>query len=459
MNTNGKLNGKVKQFEVEQLDELRPHNQEAEESTIGSVLVDNEAGVSVPFLQPSDFYIERNGLIWAAIVDLRRRRLPSDIITLSDELERRGNLVEIGGPAYLTSLINATPTSMHIVYYAQIVKRTALLRQVIDAASAAVKLAYSDAAPVEEVTGTLKADLVEIEKHIATDDGNTMDINRAASFYLDVLDQRANSKDREKLQFPWADLNNLMPYLDAGTLVGVVAEPGAGKTVFIENCAEFWAKRGWKVVFYHLELSSQMMLDRRTQRMTGIQIRDLQSGRISGEQWDIAMAATRKTQEWPGQLYYVHCPGWSSAQIVAHAQKLHDASGVDVVLIDYFNKMAMVNRGSLNAALSREQDIEEIKIALERNGWVGVMAAQFDKSARQNSGFRTLADVKETSALEDKANVGVVIRRDRDNNGTRPNEGFISIVKCNAGQEGSAPVVFDGKRLLFVPGERTQLNG
>jgi replicative DNA helicase len=122
---------------------LLPQNIEAEEAVLGSLLIDPDAIIRVAtFLRPEDFYVQRNGWIYAAIRDLHERREPADLVTLTDELERREQLTEIGGPPFLTSLINATPTSIHVEYYARIVERTAILRRLIDAAGQIAKLAY-----------------------------------------------------------------------------------------------------------------------------------------------------------------------------------------------------------------------------------------------------------------------------------------------------------------------------
>ena len=116
-------------------DKLQPHNIEAEEAVLGSLLIDPDAILQIAtFLQPADFYLERHSWIYEAICILHERRQPPDLVTLSDELERRKQLDEIGGPAYLTSLINATPTSIHAEYYGHIVERTAVLRRLIEAA-------------------------------------------------------------------------------------------------------------------------------------------------------------------------------------------------------------------------------------------------------------------------------------------------------------------------------------
>jgi replicative DNA helicase len=155
------------------------------------------------------------------------------------------------------------------------------------------------------------------------------------------------------------------------------------------------------------------------QRETGISVKDQTNGEISERGWAQVLKAASDITEWPGQLFYEHCPGWNSGKITARIAQLNELHGLDVVIIDYFNKIAPTDRNGLNSALSREQDIEEIKITLELFGIVGIMAAQFDKSARKVGGHKSLADAKETSALEDKSNIGIVIRRDKDEDGNR----------------------------------------
>jgi replicative DNA helicase len=124
-------------------DTLQPHNVDAEESLLGSLLIDPDAIMSgATFIDEKDFFVERNGWIFAAIRDLHEKGVPSDLTILSDELERRGQLMEIGGPAHLTSLINATPTSIHAEFYGRIIERTALLRRLIDGAGKIARLAY-----------------------------------------------------------------------------------------------------------------------------------------------------------------------------------------------------------------------------------------------------------------------------------------------------------------------------
>ena len=127
------------------LDRLPPNNSEAEQSVLGSLLIDREAIVRVrPSLQPEDFYRGAHREIYAAIVDLYDKREPADLTTLPDELQRRGRLDDVGGIAYLTTLLSIVPTAAHVEYYAEIVKREATRRRLIDAGSTIVTIGYND---------------------------------------------------------------------------------------------------------------------------------------------------------------------------------------------------------------------------------------------------------------------------------------------------------------------------
>ena len=129
---------------------LPPHNTDAEESVLGAVLIDRDAiGKVAPFLKPDDFYRERNGSIYAAMLDLYDRREPIDYMTLSDELSRRGQLEAVGGILYLGRLLEVVPTSLHVEEYGHIVERTALMRRLISAGGKIAALGYADAFDVD----------------------------------------------------------------------------------------------------------------------------------------------------------------------------------------------------------------------------------------------------------------------------------------------------------------------
>ena len=146
-------------------DRLLPQNIEAEQSVLGSLLIDPDAIIKVgSFLKPDDFYREAHATIYRAILDLHERRLPADFVTVVDELERREKLELVGGPAYLTSLINMVPTSVHVEHYGHIVERTAVMRRLIAAAGQIAALAYEERDEVDEVIDQAERILFEVSQ-------------------------------------------------------------------------------------------------------------------------------------------------------------------------------------------------------------------------------------------------------------------------------------------------------
>lgn len=435
------------------------YNKEAEEQIIGNLLVWPEfIGDVSTYLSPGDFYNERLAGVYKTILSLQAEDIAINSLTLFDEFIKQGK-PELSHYCTELQALDCQMTSGTLKQYAGIVKDKAMRRATMGVMAQTTKSIFDESNPVSDVLLRHEVDMVNLRKRNVSGNGNTVNNERLAGVILETLEDAYKNKDKPKIDFPWRDLANLTGPLNSGTLVGVIAEPGVGKTVFLENCSEAWLKQGWNVALYHHELDTQMMGKRYIQRETGISVKDQANGNIKDDDWGKVFEAAERMTKWGGKLFYEHCPGWTASQIAAHATYLKELHGIDIVIIDYFNKISHTDRPGLNAALSREQDIEELKIMLEVNGLVGVMAAQFDKAARKNSGYKSLADAKETSALEDKSNVGIVINRGKDETGKWENEATFAVVKCNAGQQGVVDVYFKGDRYIFYPAAKTNLNG
>lgn len=434
----------------------RPANVAAEAAVLGSILIDGQMVFRVKAIcEPDDFTDPRHRLIYNAMLDLAADGMAIDNLTVSDRLAARDQLKAAGGDGFITGLALAPVTFVHGEHYAQIVHKTAARRELIDTAAGIVKDAFAGD-EVDTLLADSRARIAGIERDLRDDDEG-MALKPSVTAYLDLLEQRHAERDKPKIAFPWEELARLMPFLDSGTLVALVAEPGAGKTAFMECCAEKWAREGRRVLFFHFELSTQMMLDRRMQRHTGIPIRNLQiGGRLGDGDTTAVVQASDQIYAWPGDITYMHCPGWTMAQVTAAVRKAYELRGVDVVIVDYLNKVRMVDRNGMNSAQLRGQDIEDFKVCLEETGIVGLIAAQFDKTAKRLR-VRSLADARDTGELEDKANVGIVIDRPRDDQGQRGEAARVSIVKCNAGQEGTIDMIFRGERIMFYPVQRVAL--
>ncbi|MEW5960656.1 MAG: DnaB-like helicase N-terminal domain-containing protein, partial [Chloroflexota bacterium] len=212
-------------------DKLQPHNVEAEEAVLGSLLIDPDAILRVAtFLQPDDFFVERHGWVYAAVRDLHERREPADLVTLTDELERRSQLAEVGGSAYLTGLINATPTSIHVEYYARIVERTAVLRRLIGAAGEIARLAYQDTEDAAEVVDRAEEIIFAVASRQV--DRDLRPIRQVLDKFYDRIEYLYQHKG-EIIGIPTglSDLDKLLGGLQRSDMVVMAGRPGMGKCV------------------------------------------------------------------------------------------------------------------------------------------------------------------------------------------------------------------------------------
>ncbi|MCX7670131.1 MAG: replicative DNA helicase, partial [Anaerolineae bacterium] len=216
-------------------DKTIPANPEAEEAVLGSLLIDPDAIIKVAsFLEPDDFYREKNGWIYRAILDLHERREPADFVTLVDELERRNQLQQVGGAAYITSLINSVPTAVHVEHYAHIVERTATLRRLIAAAGQIAALAYEEAEDVDEVVDRAEQLIFNVsERRIRRDLTPVRQIMHTVVDRLDYLHRHKG--DLLGVPSGFSKLDKLLGGFQKSDLIILAARPGVGKTSLALN--------------------------------------------------------------------------------------------------------------------------------------------------------------------------------------------------------------------------------
>src|SRR5262245_26492023 len=319
-------------------DKLQPHNIEAEEAVLGSLLIDPDAILQIStFLQPADFYLERHSWIYDAICVLHERRQPPDLVTLSDELERRKQLDEIGGPAYLTSLINATPTSIHAEYYGHIVERTAVLRRLIEAAGKIAQLAYQDTEDVDEVVDRAEEIICGVSERRV--DRDLRPIRQVLDRYYDRIEYLYQHQG-EIIGIPTglADLDKLLGGLQRSDVVVMAGRPGMGKTSLALSMA-LQAARQWKkrVAIFSLEMSDEQLVQRLVSAETGIDSQRLRLGNIRADEWPTFYQAIRLLSE--TSIFIDDTAAISALDLRSKARRLHAEHGLDLVIVDYLQLM------------------------------------------------------------------------------------------------------------------------
>ena len=429
---------------------LPPQNVEAEQSVLGSLLIDRDAVIKIaPFLRPEDFYREVHGQIYGAVLDLHERREPADLVTLSDELERRGKLEAVGGAAYLTSLINSVPTSIHVEHYAHIVERTAVLRRLIEAAGKIAALAYEEAEEVDVVIDRAEQILFEISQKRTT--RGLTPIKRILTDYYDRIEYLHQHKD-EMVGLPtgFIDLDRLLGGLQRSDLIIVAGRPGMGKSSLGMTMAHHAAmKHNAVVAFFSLEMSGEQVVQRLIAGETGISSQRLRIGDIRDIEWDKFVKAGGALAE--AAIFVDDSSSPSPMEIRTKCRRLAAEYGLDLVIVDYLQLMWSGTRSE-----NRVQEISYISRALKglaRELNVPVVAmSQLSRAVEARQDKRPiLSDLRDSGSIEQDADVVLFIYRpDLDEDTEKKNVAEILVSKHRNGPTGQISLRFMAEETRFV---------
>lgn len=379
------------------IERLPPHNLEAEQSVLGSLLIDRDAIIRVAsFLRPEDFYLGSNGLIYQAILDLYNRREPTDIVTLSDELQRRNQYDLAGGLSYLSSLLNAVPTAVHIEYYARIVERTATLRRLIDAGTKIVDIGFQEGIETEDALDSAERAVFDVSQRRQTKDFVSM--GEVLDRFFDRIDYlQQNRGEVVGVATGFSDLDQITGGLQRSDLIIVAARPSMGKTSLALGMA-YGAAVGHKktVGIFSLEMSAEQLVQRVLSMETGVDTHRLRLGQIDDNEWDRISRAFGRLSEAP--IFVDDSAAGSIMDIRSKARRLQAEQGLDMIIIDYLQLMS--GRRSEN----RVQEISEISRGLKglaRELNVPVVAlSQLSRAVESRADHRPmLSDLRESGCL------------------------------------------------------------
>jgi replicative DNA helicase len=428
-----------------------PANPEAEEAVLGSILIDPDAIIKVaPTLRAEDFYLEKHRWIYQAALDLYERRQPPDFITICDELERRGQLQEVGGPAYITELINAVPTAFHVEHYASIVERTSVLRRLISAAGQIAQLAYADQGEIDEIVDRAEEIIFGVSEHRWQ--RFLVPIRQVMNEVITRIDYLA-SHQGELLGVPtgFRLLDKLLGGFQKSDLIILAARPSVGKTSLALNIAANAAKRyGQRVAFFSLEMSAEQLVQRLLAAETGIDQQRLRLGQIREEEWPLLMEAAGVLSN--TMMFIDDTPALSALELRTKARRIHAEHGLDFIIVDYLQLM----RGDTRSE-NRVQEISYISRALKwlaRELNVPVLAlSQLSRAVESRPDKRPmLSDLRESGSIEQDADVVLFIYREDmyDEDTDRRNIADIIIAKHRNGPTGVVSLYFKKELTQFL---------
>jgi len=447
--------------ESSRIERLPPQNIEAEEAVLGALLIDPDAIIRVATtLHTDDFYREKHAWIFDVALALHERREPIDFLTVCDELERRGQLDEVGGPAFITALISAVPTSVNAEHYAHIVERTGTLRRLIDAAGHIAALAYQEAEDVDEVVDHAEQILFGVSQRRISRD--LVPIKQVLSEYYDRIEYLTRHRG-ELIGIPtgFTDLDKLLGGMQRSDLLILAARPSVGKTSLALSMAHNAAKKfKQRIALFSLEMSSEQVVQRLISSETRIDSQRLRRGEIAEDEWDRFMKATGDLAE--TLIFIDDTPGISALELRTKARRLHAEFGLDLIVVDYLQLM----RGDMRSE-NRVQEISAISRALKalaRELNVPVLAiSQLSRSVESRTDKKPiLSDLRESGALEQDADVVIFIYRDElyNENTDRKNIADVIVAKHRNGPTGTVALYFQKELALFREAElrRTELD-
>ena len=423
--------------------QLVPHSREAEESVIGSVLINPEAYYDVAdFLVAEDFHIHRLRWIWEAFTRLHEQRIPIDTLTVTEELDKQGQLAEIGGPAYLTTLLNNVPTSLHAEAYGRLVQQSSIRRRLLEAANKIAKTAYQEDLSVETAIDEAEKAVFSASEHRLSTD--LQPIKQVLSDYYDRVDQLSR-RPEEMFGVPtgFIDLDRLLMGLQPSDLLIIAGRPSQGKTSFLMSVAKNAAQANKKhVAIFSMEMSNEQLAGRLLSQETGINSQRMRSGKLAEGEWDLFAQAIEVLGE--TKIFLDDTPAISPTQMRAKCRRIHMEFGLDLVVVDYLQLMQGESRNE-----NRVQEVSYISRSLKvlaRELNVPVLAAaQLSRAVEQRADKRpVLSDLRESGSLEQDADIVMFIYRPEfyEEDSLKKNVAEIMVSKHRNGPTGIVELVF-----------------
>lgn len=421
-----------------------PHNVEAEEAVIGSVLINPDGLHDIPFLKAEHFYIVRLGWIWKAFRVLSEQRASIDMVTLTEELDRRGQLGEIGGSAYLVSLINQSPNSYNLESYARIVQAHAMRRRMITAANSIAQAAYDSdiqTAELQETAAKAVYDAVDVD----AGQGETLSdsLSRVYDKASKNADLRASGQPLELgFNTGYIDLDRILQGVEGGEFCVIAGRPGMGKSALMLNIARNAALKKKRIGFFSLETINDEVSRRLIAIESGIDSQRIKSGALQEDEWPLFTHAFEQLNSL--NIYMDDTSNLTPIQLRSKCLHYANRYGLDAVFIDYLQLMETgtkkENRTQEVSYISRQCKMlaQELKIPV-------FAASQLSRAVEQRSDKHPiLSDLRESGSIEQDANIVLFLYRDDKYNqdSTKQNIVEVIVAKRRDGPTGTAELIY-----------------
>lgn len=433
---------------------MPPQNIEAERSILGAVLLDKDAIIKIlDLLRPEDFYDNRHGAIFQAMTVLFEKRMPVDIVTLSEILESANQIEMVGGSSYLAEIVNNTPSASNIVHYAQIVRDKAMLRRLISAGSEILELGFDEEEDIASVLDRSEQTLFKVSQNFLKD--KFVAIQSVLTDAFERIDKIHKDKDSGALRgvpSGFKDLDDRTAGFQKSDLLILAARPSMGKTSFALNLAENAAiEHKIPVAIFSLEMSRDQLVDRLMSSQAGVDSWKLRTGNLSDDDFPKIGYAMGVLSEAP--IFIDDSPTLNVMEVRAKARRLQMEHGLGMIIVDYLQLMSGHGR---NNDGNRVQEISEISRglkALARELEVPVIAlSQLSRAVEHRDDKRPqLSDLRESGSIEQDADIVMFLYREEYYNPQSEKKGITEILirKHRNGPIGNVELFFNPGQMRF----------
>lgn len=439
-----------------EIDKLPPQSIEAEQSALGSLLLDKKAIVKIAdILKPDDFYRDVHKIIYEVILELFEKNEPIDIMSVSNRLEEKKTLKNIGGSSYLTELVNSVPTAANVVHYAKIVQKKKMLRDLIEAAHGITQLSYQETEEIERILDQAEKNIFAVSQRSLKQ--FFIPIKPALEEAFERIDQlhKQEGGTLRGLSTGFADLDNILAGLQKSDYIILASRPSLGKTTLALDIARNIAVHEKKPVgLFSLEMSASQLVDRLLCSQANINLWKLRTGHLSakGKENDFT-----KIQEAIGILsespiYIDDSPSSTVMEIRTKARRLQAEHSLGLIIVDYIQLIVPFN--TRESIVQQTTEISRSLKSLARELDVPVLAvSQLSRAAEQRQNKKPqLADLRESGSLEQDADVVLLIYREDfyfKERSERKNIADIIIAKHRNGPVGQVELYFDSDQVTF----------
>ncbi len=438
-------------IDTQLLGNIPPYSLDAEQSVLGSMILDKEAiNTAIEHLHPNDFYKDANKEIFIAIKELFDRGDPVDLVTLSEELNKKSLLENSGGVSYLADLSSSIAITSNIEYYCNIVEEKSILRRLIKSCDEIMFKSYKDEEEVNAIIEDAEQKIFDITQGRHREGFSPIKDVLLTSF--ERIEEVAKNKGQlTGLTTGFTDLDNKLAGLQKSDLVLLAARPSMGKTALGLNMAVNAAIKGkGKIAVFSLEMSKEQLVQRMMSSVSHVGLQNIISGNLDEDQWLRLIEGMSPLSK--AEIFIDDTASISLTEMKAKCRRLKIEQGLDLIVIDYIQLMEGEGR-----AENRQQEISGISrglkaLAKEINCPI-LALAQLSRAPELRADHRPiLSDLRESGAIEQDADVVLFLYRDDyyHDDSEKQNIGEVIIAKHRNGPTGTVELVFKGEFTKFL---------